>query len=250
VVTLKSRREIAILRRANRAVAAALQALREAVEPGITTLELDRIAEDVLARHGAKPAFKGYLGFPNALCVSINEEIVHGIPSKRRLRRGDIVSMDIGARLEGYIGDAAITVPVGEVSPEAERLMAVTREALDVGIAQCVAGNRVSDLSCAIQRFVESHGFNVVRELVGHGVGRKLHEPPQIPNYCDPQMRTRLREGMVLALEPMVVEGDWRIKTKADGWTAVTYDGKLAAHFEHSVVITRNGPQILSILAD
>ncbi len=250
MVTLKSRREIAILRRANRAVAAALQALREAVEPGITTLELDRIAEDVLARHGAKPAFKGYLGFPNALCVSINEEIVHGIPSKRRLRRGDIVSMDIGARLEGYIGDAAITVPVGEVSPEAERLMAVTREALDVGIAQCVAGNRVSDISCAIQRFVESHGFNVVRELVGHGVGRKLHEPAQIPNYWDPQMRTRLREGMVLALEPMVVEGDWRIKTKADGWTAVTYDGKLAAHFEHSVVITRNGPQILSILAD
>jgi len=237
--------------RSNQIVAQVLKLLRVMVEPGISTMDLDQVAERELLKRGATPAFKGYHGFPAALCVSINEEIVHGIPSSRRkLREGDIVSLDLGAKLEGYIGDSAITVGVGRISHLAKHLLDTTEGALYAGIAECHDGNRICDVSRSIQTYVESRGFAVVRELVGHGVGRELHEAPQVPNYYDERMRARIRPGMVIALEPMVVEGDWRILTRSDGWTAVTYDGKLSAHFEHSVAVTRSGPQILSKLAE
>jgi len=250
MIFLKSAREIEILRRANVIVAEILQALRQKVTPGLTTAELDALAEELTYKKKARPAFKGYMMagrvFPRSLCTSINEEIVHGIPSDRVLRDGDIVGLDFGVIYDGFYGDSAVTVGVGEVSEEAQRLMQVTEEALYKGIGQLREGKRLGDLSSVIQTTVESAGFSVVRAFVGHGIGKKLHEEPPVPNYGEPDRGLRLREGMVLAIEPMVNAGGCEVEIREDGWTAVTKDGSLAAHFEHSVAITKNGPYILS----
>jgi methionyl aminopeptidase len=236
------------LKRSNGVVAEVFQKLKEAIIPGITTKELDQIAEEAILSRGAIPAFKGYRGFPASLCISINEEVVHGIPGQRRLREGDIVSLDVGANLNGYFGDAAITLPVGEVDPMAKRLLEVTEKALYIGIDKAKAGNRLFDISYAIQTWVESNGFSVVRDFVGHGIGKDLHEEPQIPNFGSPHQGPRLEKGMVLALEPMVNEGTYGVRILSDGWTVVTADGKRSAHFEHSIVITDGGAEILSVL--
>lgn len=250
MVVLKSERELALMRQSNRIVAEVLCTLQTAVQPGISTFELDRIAEDVITQHKASAAFKGYHGFPNALCVSINDEIVHGIPSKTRvLKDGDLVSLDFGVIKEGYFGDAAITVPVGTVSTTAQRLMAVTHQSLYAAIKACRDGNRLYQLAQEIEKIVAGTGFSIVREFVGHGIGRKLHEPPQVLNYYDSNQRLRLKPGMVLAIEPMITEGTPDVRLRKDKWTAVTADGKLSAHFEHSVAITSDGPEVLSWLA-
>ena len=240
------------MRRANVVVAEVLQALKGRVTPGVTTLELDALAEEITLEKNAIPAFKGYSVagriFPRCLCVSINEEIVHGIPSNRPLRDGDIVGLDYGVIYDGFYGDSAVTVGVGKISEEAARLMAVTEQALYKGIEQLHAGKRLGDLGFAVQQTAESAGYSVVRAFVGHGIGKKLHEEPPVPNYGEPDRGVRLREGMVLAIEPMVNAGGYEVEIKEDGWTAVTKDGSLAAHFEHSVAVTRNGPVILSKL--
>jgi methionyl aminopeptidase len=252
VISLKSPREIEIMRRANVIVAEVLQELKTRVAPDVTTLELDAIAEDLTLKKKAVPAFKGYsVGgrvYPRCLCASINEEIVHGIPSNRRLREGDIIGLDYGVIYDGFYGDSAITVGVGKVSEEAQRLMNVTEQSLYRGIQELHEGKRLGDLGAAVQRFAESSGFSVVRAFVGHGIGKKLHEEPPVPNYGEPDRGLRLKEGMVLAIEPMVNAGSYEVEIKEDGWTAVTKDGSLAAHFEHSVAITKNGPYILSQL--
>jgi methionyl aminopeptidase len=252
VISLKSPREIDIMRRANVIVAEVLHALKNKVAPGVTTLELDALAEDLTLGKKAVPAFKGYRVagriFPRCLCVSVNEEIVHGIPSNRALREGDIVGLDYGVIYEGFYGDSAVTVGVGKVSEEAKRLMEVTERALYRGIDQLYAGRRLGDLGFAVQQTAESAGYSVVRAFVGHGIGKKLHEEPPVPNYGEPDRGMRLKEGMVLAIEPMVNAGGHEVEIKEDGWTAVTKDGSLAAHFEHSVAITKNGPFILSRL--
>jgi methionyl aminopeptidase len=224
-----------------------LNELRAMVEPGISTLELDKVAERRTAEHKARPAFKGYRGYPASLCASINQEVVHGIPSgSRKLREGDIISLDFGVELDGYFGDAAVTVPVGKVKPELETLLRVTRESLDHGIEQARVGNRLSDIGSAVQKWVERHGFSVVREFVGHGIGTKMHEEPNVLNYGEPGHGPRLQEGMVLALEPMVNMGEPGVRVLSDEWTAVTTDGKPSAHFEHTVAITASGPRILT----
>lgn len=250
MIALKSAREIEVLRRANVIVAEILQELQSRVAPGVTTLELDQLAEELTYRKKARPAFKGYTMagrvYPRTLCVSINDEIVHGIPSGRPLQEGDIVGLDFGVIYEEYYGDSAITVGVGEVSGEAARLMRITEEALNQGIEQLHEGKRLGDLAWVIQSTVESAGFSVVRAFVGHGIGRKLHEEPPVPNYGEPDRGLRVREGMVLAIEPMVNAGGYEVEIRDDGWTAVTKDGSLSAHFEHSVAITKNGPYILS----
>jgi methionyl aminopeptidase len=250
MIALKSAREIEVLRRANVIVAEILQELQSRVAPGVTTLELDQLAEELTYRKKARPAFKGYTMagrvYPRTLCVSVNDEIVHGIPSGRPLQEGDIVGLDFGVIYEEYYGDSAITVGVGEVSGEAARLVQITEEALNQGIEQLHEGKRLGDLAWVIQSTVESAGFSVVRAFVGHGIGRKLHEEPPVPNYGEPDRGLRLREGMVLAIEPMVNAGGHEVEIKDDGWTAVTKDGSLSAHFEHSVAITKNGPYILS----
>ncbi len=249
MIVLRSRREIEKLRAANQMVAGVLELLRKKVKPGITTAALDRLAEDAIVSQGARPAFKGYAGFPATLCTSINHEIVHGIPSPRRkLREGDIISIDVGVCLNGYYGDAAITVPVGEVSPAARRLIEVTRTCLDRAIARACPGERLHTLSHSVQEYAESHGFGVVRDFVGHGIGTELHEPPQIPNYGRPGTGLLLKSGMVLAIEPMINQGTWEVEVLSDGWTAVTRDRKLSAHFEHTIAITDDGPEILSSL--
>jgi methionyl aminopeptidase len=252
VISLKSAREIEIMRRANVIVAEVLEQLKERVAPGLTTLELDAYAEELTLKRNAIPAFKGYnvAGriYPCCLCASINDEIVHGIPSKRALREGDIIGLDYGVIYEGYYGDSAITVGVGQVSEEARRLMGVTENSLYKGIEQLYDGKRLGDLGSVVQRIAESAGFSVVRAFVGHGIGKKLHEEPPVPNYGEPDRGLRLKEGMVLAIEPMVNAGSHEVEIKEDGWTAVTKDGSLAAHFEHSVAITKNGPYILSQL--
>ena len=252
MISLKSAREIEVMRRANVIVAEILQELKKKVAPGVTTLELDALAEELTYKKKAQPAFKGYTMagrvYPRTLCVSINEEIVHGIPSNRPLRAGDVVGLDFGVVYDGFYGDAAVTVGVGEVGEEARRLMQVTEEALYKGIEQLREGKRLGDLSSAVQTTVESAGFSVVRAFVGHGIGKKLHEEPPIPNYGEPDRGVRLREGMVLAIEPMVNAGGCEVEIKEDGWTAVTKDRSLAAHFEHSVAITKNGPYVLSKL--
>jgi methionyl aminopeptidase len=252
VISLKSPREIEIMRRANVVVAEVLLELKRRVAPGITTLELDALAEDLTLKKKAIPAFKGYsVGgrvFPRCLCVSINEEIVHGIPSSRTLREGDIVGLDYGVIYDGFYGDSAVTVGVGKVSAAAERLMEVTRQSLYNGIEQVQVGKRLGDLGFAVQRTAESAGYSVVRAFVGHGIGKKLHEEPPVPNYGEPDRGIRLQEGMVLAIEPMVNAGGCEVEIKEDGWTAITKDGSLAAHFEHSVAITKSGPVILSQL--
>ena len=227
-------------------MAQVLASLKEAIRPGVSTKELDRLAEKLTRQKGAIPAFKGYNGYPATLCVSVNEEIIHGIPGPRRLREGDLVSLDMGVRYRGYYGDAAITLPLGRVSQRAKRLLQVTKGALKRAIEIAVPGNRLSDISHAIQSYAEGKGFSVVREFVGHGIGKKLHEDPQITNYGPPHQGPFLKVGMVLALEPMVNVGSWRAKLLPDGWTAVTADGSLSAHFEHTIAITDDGPLILS----
>ncbi len=227
-------------------MARALNALRTTIAPGITTEELDRMTEELIRKKGALPAFKGYRQFPCSVCISVNEEIVHGIPGSRKLKEGDIVSLDVGVKWRGFYGDSAITVPVGKVDDKARKLIEVTERALYRGIEKAVVGNRLYDISHAIQCMVESHGFSVVRDFVGHGIGKDLHEDPQVPNFGQPDQGPRLQEGMVLALEPMVNEGTYNIKILSDGWTAVTVDGKRSAHFEHSIAISQNGPIILS----
>jgi methionyl aminopeptidase len=250
VISLKSPREIEIMRRANVIVAEVLQELKQKVAPGATTLDLDAIAEEMTLKKGAIPAFKGYnvAGriYPRCLCASINDEIVHGIPSNRALREGDIIGLDYGVIYEGFYGDSAITVGVGNVSEEARRLMEVTEQSLYHGIEQLHEGKRLGDLGAVVQKIAEDAGFSVVRAFVGHGIGKKLHEEPPVPNYGEPDRGLRLREGMVLAIEPMVNAGSHEVEIKEDGWTAVTKDGSLAAHFEHSVAITKTGPFILS----
>jgi len=246
MVILKLPDEIEKLRTSNLIVAEILQELREKVRPGVTTRELDNLCEQLSRRRRVKPAFKGYRGYPFALCTSVNGEVVHGMPSERPLVAGDIVSLDYGVNYQGYFGDAAITVPVGSVSAEAQRLMKVTEEGLYDAIRQAVAGNRLGDVSAAVQQRVQSAGFSVVRDFVGHGIGRSLHEDPQIPNYGVRGRGIELKAGMVLAIEPMVNEGSHQVKVLPDGWTVITEDGKLSAHFEHSVAITENGPDILS----
>jgi len=248
VIIIKSPREIEQLKKSNAIVAEVFQKLKEAIIPGITTKELDQITEEMILSRGAIPAFKGYRGFPATLCISINEEVVHGIPGQRRLKEGDIVSLDVGADLNGYFGDAAITLPVGEVDLMAKRLLEVTEKALYIGIDKAKVGNRLFDISYAIQTWVESHGFSVVRDFVGHGIGKDLHEEPQIPNFGSPHQGPRLEKGMVFALEPMVNEGTYGVRILSDGWTVVTADGKRSAHFEHSIVITDGGAEILSLL--
>jgi methionyl aminopeptidase len=252
MILLKSLREIEIMRRANLIVAEILAELREKVTPGITTLELDALSEELTYRKKARPAFKGYAVagrvYPHTLCTSVNEEIVHGMPSNRTLKSGDIIGLDFGVVCDGFYGDSAITVGVGAVSEEAERLMRVTEESLYRGIEEIHDGKRLGELSSAIQKVVEAAGFSVVREFVGHGIGKNLHEEPPVPNYGEPHLGPRLREGMVLAIEPMVTGGRPEVELKEDGWTAITRDRTWAAHFEHSVAVTKQGPYILSKL--
>lgn len=248
MIIIKSPREIEQLKKSNAIVAEVFEKLKGMIVPGISTKELDQVAEEYILLKGARPAFKGYRGFPATLCISINEEVVHGIPSQRRLKKGDIVSLDVGVNFVSYFGDAAITFPVGEVDPEAKRLLEVTEKALYIGIEKAKIGNRLFDISYAIQRWVESHEFSVVRDFVGHGIGRDLHEEPQIPNFGAPHQGPRLEKGMVFALEPMVNEGTYEVRVLSDGWTVVTADGKRSAHFEHTVAITDDGAEILSIL--
>lgn len=248
-LVLKSERDLAIMRKAGRLVAHTLEALRERIRPGVSTAELDQFAYEFLTRHGATPSFKGYHGYPSSLCISINEEVVHGIPKPTRiLREGDIVALDIGARIGGFHGDSALTVPVGQVTPEAQRLLDVTLAALWKGIEQVRVGNSLKQVSRAIQQHVEENGFSIVRDMVGHGIGRSLHEEPQVPNYTAPeQPDPPLREGMTLAIEPMVNAGGTEIEVLPDMWTAVTKDRSLSAHFEHTVAVTRRGPLILTL---
>jgi len=249
VIVCRSQSEIEILRRVNQLVARILAELRSMVEPGVTTAEIDRLAEQRVREAGAEPAFKGYHGYPATVCASVNEQVVHGIPSSRPLAGGDIVSIDMGAKLDGFFGDCAVTVPVGEVGHEAAELLRVTEEALYRGIESVRPGTRVSDIGAAVQRHVESHGYSVVREFVGHGIGTSLHEEPQIANYGPSGHGPRLSEGMVLAIEPMVNAGKAAVKVLSDGWTAVTKDKSLSAHFEHTIVVTRDGNEILTLLA-
>ncbi len=248
MIVCKSPTEIGKLKKSNEIVALVLEELRQKAQPGVTVRELDQIAEKLIRRHHGIPAFKGYRNYPASLCASVNEQIVHGVPDGRELQSGDIISLDIGVNLDGYYGDAAITVPVGEIDPESEKLLTVTKEALHKGIGQARPGNRLSDISYAIQSWVEQHGFSVVRDFVGHGIGMNLHEEPQIPNFGKPGFGPRLQEGMVLCLEPMVNVGTYKVKILDDGWTAVTADGSRSAHFEHSIAITKEGPIILSAL--
>lgn len=231
-------------------VARTLREVGRAVRPGVTTAELDRIAETVIRDHGARPAFKGYRGFPASICPSVNEEVVHGIPGSRALQEGDIVGIDVGAELHGWYGDAARTFAVGAVSEEASRLMQVTEESLERGLSQARAGNRVGDISHAVQSHVERHGFSVVRDLVGHGIGSEMHEEPSVPNYGPAGKGPKLMVGQVLAIEPMVNAGGFAVVTRADGWTVATKDGRLSAHFEHTVAVGPDGPEILSALPD
>lgn len=246
-IVLKSKSEILVMQEANQIVAATLSMLKENIEPGITTWDLDKMAEDFCAGKNAKPAFKGYRGFPGSLCVSVNEEVVHGIPSrKKKLRKGDIISIDFGVLFQGFYGDSAVTLAVGKIAPEVKRLMDVTKESLNKGIEQVVVGNRVGDISKAVQEYVENNGFSVVRQFVGHGIGSELHEAPEIPNFYQGERTVRLQPGMVLAIEPMVNMGTYKVKVLRDGWTVITNDKKPSAHFEHSVAVTENGPLILS----
>lgn len=246
MIDYKTPAEIEKMRRCNEIVAEVLNVIQERARPGVTTLELDRLSEKISRRCGAKPGFKGYHGFPNALCTSVNNVVVHGIPSETELNEGDILSVDYGVYADGFYGDAAITIMIGEVSTAARRLIEVTRGALEEAIDRIRVGNRVTDISSAIQNFVEARGFSVVRDFVGHGIGRELHEDPQVPNFGTPGNGARLKPGMVLAIEPMVNEGGYEVEIKQDGWTAVTKDGRLSAHFEHSVAVTENGPLVLS----
>jgi methionyl aminopeptidase len=246
VIVLKSAAELLKMQAAGRIVAEILALLETRVTPGVTTGELDQLAEKECLRHGAKPAFKGYGGFPYALCTSPNDRVVHGFPDQRPLLDGEILSIDFGVLYQGYYGDAAITVPVGRIDPETARLVEATRDSLARAIEKAVPGGRLSDISHAVQSWVEPLGFSVVREFVGHGIGRQLHEAPQLPNFGAPGQGPRLKPGMTLAIEPMINAGVPGVKILEDGWTAVTQDGKRSAHFEHTVAITEHGPEILT----
>jgi methionyl aminopeptidase len=246
-VEIKTKDEIAVMREAGRIVSEILDELEKMVAPGVSTWELDQVAEGLIHKKGAKPAFKGYLGFPSSLCASINFEVVHGIPSKKRkLVLGDLMKLDFGVVYKGYYGDSARTVPVGAVSAEARALIDATRQSLNEAIGAVVSGNRIGDIGFAVQSFVEPKGFTVVRDFVGHGIGKKLHEQPQVPNFGERGTGMRLRPGMVLAIEPMVNAGTHKVEILEDDWTAVTLDRKLSAHFEHTVVVTENGPEVLT----
>jgi len=247
VITCRSAEEIEMLARVNALVAQVLAELMRVVEPGVSTLDLDQLAERRLREAGALPAFKGYHGYPATICASVNEQVVHGIPNARPLTSGDIVSVDMGAKLDGFFGDSAVTVPVGTITAQAQRLLDVTSASLDRALSAVKPGNRVQDIGAAVQQHVEAHGFSVVREFVGHGIGTALHEEPQIPNYGTSGRGARLAEGMVLAIEPMVNAGKPAVKVLGDGWTAVTKDGSLSAHFEHTVVVTAAGCRILTL---
>jgi methionyl aminopeptidase len=247
MVTLKTADQVAKMREAGKIVAAMLAATREAVRPGVTTADLDRIAAGVLARAGARSSFLGYYGYPATICTSVNEQIVHGIPGKRKLKEGDIIGIDAGAIVDGWHADAAITVPVGKISSEAEKLIRVTREALDRGIAAARVGNRLGDIGAAVQQFVESEGFSVVRNYVGHGIGQAMHEEPQVPNYGAPDLGRVIKEGLCIAIEPMVNVGGVATRVLDDNWTVVTEDGGLSAHFEHTLACLPEGPVILTL---
>lgn len=248
-IIIKTADEILLMREANQIVAETLTMLSNEIEPGMSTWELDHLAEELCVKRKAKPAFKGYRGFPGSLCVSVNEEVVHGIPSrKKKLKKGDIISIDFGVLFRGYYGDSAITVPVGTIAEDIQKLLNTTRNSLHKGIEQAVAGNRISDISKAIQDSVEGGGFTVVRQFVGHGIGTQLHEAPEIPNFHQGERTVRLLPGMVLAIEPMVNMGTHKVKVLRDGWTVITMDKKPSAHFEHSIAVTENGPLILSSL--
>ena len=247
MIVLKSEREIALMRRGGHILADVVSLIREIAKPGMSTLEVDEEVEAFIRKQGALPAFKGYRGFPATVCISINDEVVHGIPSAhRRMKEGDIVGFDLGCIVEGYYADCAVTLPLGEIPPRVQELLDVTRESLEQAIAECRPGRRLSDVSHAVQSHVEPHGFGVVRTFVGHGIGRALHEEPQVPNFGEPGRGPQLKPGMVLAIEPMVTLGTHEVKILEDGWTAVTRDGSLAAHFEHTVAITDNGPEVLT----
>jgi methionyl aminopeptidase len=248
MISIKSAKEIELMRTAGRIVAETHEKLKEVIKPGITTKELDIIAEEYIRKSGALPAFKGYYGFPATICSSVNEQVVHGIPGPVVLKSGDIVGIDIGAIYEGYYGDAARTHGIGEISSNAQKLIHVTQQSFFAGIEYARAGNRLSDISNAIQSYVESHGFSVVRDLVGHGIGTKMHEDPQIPNYGAPGRGPRLAAGMALAIEPMVNIGKYAVKTLHDGWTVVTADGSLSAHYENTIIITNGAPELLTLL--
>ena len=245
-ITIKSAQEMDAMRHANAIVGDTLGLLQRSVEPGITTKELDSIAYKNILSHGAKPGFKGYHGFPGTICASVNEEIVHGIPGKRALKEGDIIKMDVGAIIDGFNGDAAVSVAVGEVSEEAIDLMEATQLSLMEGIQAARPGNRIGDIGAAVQAYGEGRGYSIVREFVGHGIGRFLHEDPQVPNYGQPGRGQLLRPGMCIAIEPMLNMGDWRTRILDDNWTVVTADGLLSSHFEHTIAITEDGPEILS----
>ena len=248
MIVLKTGRELKIMREACRISAGALKLVGSAVEPGVTTAELDRLAEEYIRSEGAVPNFKNYEGYPATACISINNEVIHGIPSKsRKIVAGDIVSVDLGAMFEGYHGDNAATFACGDVSPEAKRLMDTTRESLYEGIKAARVGGRIGDISSAVQQYVEARGFSVVRQFVGHGIGTKLHEAPEVPNFGTAGRGIRLMPGMTLAIEPMVNAGAFDVKILSDGWTVLTRDGSLSAHFEHTIVITPDGPQIMTI---
>ena len=247
-IIIKSAREIACMREAGRIWAKVMEELKLKIGPGMKTEELDHIANEEVTRLGAKPSFKGYRGYPASLCVSVNDEIVHGIPGKRVLEEGDIVSLDFGAIYDGFHADAAVTVGIGEVTPEAARLMAVTEGSLEAGIAAACPGARLGDVSAAIQRYAESGGYSVVREYTGHGIGREMHEEPQVPNFGLPGQGPLLKKGMTLALEPMLNIGDWRTKVGDNQWTVSTSDGNLSAHFEHTIAITDGEPEVLTTL--
>lgn len=248
MIILKSPREIEKMRVSGRMVAEILEIVSSLVKPGVTTVELDRVAEQEALKRGARPAFKGYSGYRYSLCTSVNDQVVHGIPGERKLLPGDIVSLDFGVLLDGFYGDAAVTLPVGDISEAARRLLRVTEESLQAGIEKASPGNRLSDISHAVESHVQGYGFSAVRDFVGHGIGAALHESPQIPNFGPAGKGVRLKPGMVLAIEPMINEKGWEVSVLKDGWTAITEDGGLSAHFEHTVAVTENGPEILTKL--
>jgi methionyl aminopeptidase len=246
MIILKSAGEIAVMREAGRIVYDVHQELAKAVAPGVTTAELDALAESLIRKAGGVPTFQGYHGFPASICASVNEEVVHGIPRQRTLQQGDVIAIDLGVTYRGYVGDSAYTHPVGQVEPEVQRLLEVTKIALEKSIEQCYDGKRLGDIGHAVQTYVEAQGFSVVRDYVGHGIGARMHEDPQIPNFGSAGVGPTLRPGMVLAIEPMVNAGTWEVKTLPDKWTVVTADGRYSAHFEHTVAITEDGPAILT----
>lgn len=248
MIICKTPREIEIMREAGRIVALTHQELKQHITPGITTKELDRIAEKTIQKYGATPSFKGYNGFPGSICASVNEELVHGIPGKRKLEEGDIISIDIGAKYNGYHGDSAWTYPVGNISESVQKLLDVTEKSLYLGLEQVKPGERLSNISHAVQTHAEENGFSIVREYVGHGIGQDLHEDPQIPHYGPPNRGPRLKPGMVICVEPMVNQGRRYVKTLSDDWTVVTVDGKWCAHFEHTIALTEAGYEILTTL--